>query len=57
MLNIVHHHNNKIYELSSSRHLWFITDIEYQEALEELQIFFEKRIDRLLYPNKMNNGH
>lgn len=52
MQNLIHHHREKLYELSTALHLRFITNHEYQESLEELQIFFEKRVDRALYPNE-----
>ena len=52
MQNIIHTHQKELYNLSTALHLRFITNHEYQESLEELQIFFEKRVDKALYPNQ-----
>lgn len=52
MINLHWTHQKELYNLSTALHLRFITNHEYQESLEELQIFFEKRVDRALYPNE-----
>lgn len=52
MLSLLHTHQKELYSLSTAHHLRFITNHEYQEGIEELQIFFEKRVDRALYPNQ-----
>ena len=52
MHNLIQHHRENLYGLSTALHLRFITNHEYQESLEELQIFFEKRVDKALYPDE-----